>query len=136
MTGRVDDVEKALFFRKFEVPYWALSYGFGRDHMYWYRLEHSLGHNSVVGTTITQADVLPEHITVDEKHTTLLGEKVYVATTVAKDCIVGAAVAENAGEKALENDYGTFKEEAQHLPTPTMRLGRSIRMGGKPPKTP
>jgi hypothetical protein len=46
MTGFVDDVEKALFLRKFDVPFWALSYVFGKDPMYWYRLEQSLGRNS------------------------------------------------------------------------------------------
>lgn len=115
MTGLTDDVETALFFRKFDVPYWALSYGFGRNPMYWYRQEHALGRNSLVGTTINQPETLPEHILVDEKHTTLLGEKVYVATTVADGCILGTAVAENAEEKALENAYGIFKDETQDL---------------------
>ena len=115
MTGLADDVEKALFFRKFDVPYWALSYGFGRNSMYWYRQEQALGRNSLVGTTIKQSKMLPEHITVDEKHTRLLGEKVYVATTVADDCILGAAVADNAGETALTTAYQTFKDEAQTL---------------------
>ena len=30
MTGFVDEIEKALFLRKFNVPFWALSYVFGR----------------------------------------------------------------------------------------------------------
>jgi hypothetical protein len=39
MTAMVHEVEKALFLRKFGVPFWALSHVFGRDHMYWYRVK-------------------------------------------------------------------------------------------------
>jgi hypothetical protein len=52
MTGMVHDVEKALFLRKFNVPYWAVAYCYGRNAMYWYRLEAGLGRFSIVGTTI------------------------------------------------------------------------------------
>ena len=31
MTGKTDEIEKALFLRKFDVPFWALSYVFGKD---------------------------------------------------------------------------------------------------------
>jgi hypothetical protein len=115
MTGLTDDVETALLFRKFDVPYWALSYGFGRNPMYWYRQEHALGRNSLVGTTIAHPEALPEHILVDEKHTTRLGKKVYVAATAAEGCLLGAAVAEHADEASLTQAYGTFKAEAQQL---------------------
>ncbi len=54
-------------------------------------------------------------MTGDEKHTTLLGENVYVATTVADDGILGAAVTENTGETALKNAYETCKDDAQDL---------------------
>lgn len=36
MVGLTDEVEKALFLRRFGVPFWALSYVFGRDDAYWY----------------------------------------------------------------------------------------------------
>src|SRR5215469_650795 len=61
LTGRTDDVERPLFLRSFGVPYWALAYAFGRSAMYWYRLEVSLGRNSIVGTTVRRAD-LPEDL--------------------------------------------------------------------------
>ena len=61
MTGLTDDVEKPLFLRSFGVPFWALAYAFGRSAMYWYRLELSLGRNSVVGTTVRRAE-LPEDL--------------------------------------------------------------------------
>ena len=52
MTGDTDDVEKALFLRRFGVPYWALTYVFGRDDMYWQRMVIRIGQNDIVGTTI------------------------------------------------------------------------------------
>jgi len=115
MTGITEEIEKALFMRKFNVPFWALSYAFGQDPMYWYRIEQSLGRNSIVGTTIRNADDIPEHLGADEKHTRILGNKVYVATTVGNECILGASVAKDAGEHSLQNAYQVFKDEAQCL---------------------
>ena len=66
MTGITDDVEKALFMRKFNVPFWALSHVFGKDPMYWYRIEQTLGRNSIVGTTIRDPDDIPQHLGADE----------------------------------------------------------------------
>ena len=52
MTALTEDVEKALFLRKQNVSYWAIAQIFGRDPMYWYRIERQLGRNSIVGTTV------------------------------------------------------------------------------------
>ena len=38
MTGLVYDVELPLFYQRFSVPYWALTYGYGRNDIYWYRM--------------------------------------------------------------------------------------------------
>jgi hypothetical protein len=81
MTGSTDDVEGPLFLRAFGVPFWAIARVFGKDPMYWYRLEVGLGRNSVVGTTIRQGE-LPQHLLADEHHQTRDGEKNYIATTV------------------------------------------------------
>jgi len=113
MTGIVDEIEKATFLRKFNVPFWALSYVFGKDPMYWYRIEQSIGRNSIVGTTVRNPDDIPKNLGADEKHTRILGDKVYVATTVGNQCILGASVAKDAGEKSLRDAYNVFKEEAQ-----------------------
>jgi hypothetical protein len=113
MVGLVEDIEKPLFLRKFSVPFWGLAYVFGRDPMYWYRIECSLGRNSIVGTTINDPDQLPQHLIGDEKHSWILGEKVYIATTVSEGCIFGASVAQDAGEASLIQAYGVFKGEAQ-----------------------
>ena len=115
MTGFTDEIEKALFMRKFNVPFWALSHAFGKDPMYWYRIEQSLGRNSIVGTTVRNPDDIPTHLGADEKHTRLLGNKVYVATTVGNECILGTSIAEDAGEKALTGAYKVFKYESQCL---------------------
>jgi len=116
MTGYTDEVEKALFLRgKFGVPYWGLTYVFGHNDMYWARLELSLGRNSIVGTTVKDADKLPRNLLADEKHTWLNGERAYVATTVGAECILGASLALRADEKELTEAYQFFKTEAQNV---------------------
>ena len=112
---RPREIEKALFLRKFSVPFWALAAVFGRNPMYWYRIERSLGRNSVVGTTVKDPNLLPKHLLADEKHSWVKGVKCYIATTVGTGCILGASVAEDAGEQALTMADGVFKEEAQCL---------------------
>jgi len=52
MAGRTQDVDHALFLRRFYVPCWAIAHVFGRDAMSWYRLEQGLGRLSRVGTTV------------------------------------------------------------------------------------
>jgi hypothetical protein len=111
MVGTSDGVADALFLRSFGVPFWAVARVFGRDPDYWYRLEVSLGRNSVVGTTVRQAD-LPEHLLADEHHQTRDGQKNYIATTVAEGCCLGAALAQSADAEDLQAAYGVFKEEA------------------------
>ena len=114
MTGWTDDVEGPLFLRCFGVPFWALARVFGENPMYWYRLEVSLGRNSIVGTTVRQAEI-PQHLLADEHHQTLDGEKVYIATTVAQGCCFGAALSHSADEEGLTEAYGVFKQEALNV---------------------
>jgi len=114
LSARTDDVEGPLFLRKFGVPYWALAHVFGRDAMYWYRMETGLGRNSIVGTTVRRA-ALPEHLLADEHHQTRNGEKNYIATTVGKGVVLGAAVAETAGTDDLTAAYAVFRDEARNV---------------------
>jgi hypothetical protein len=114
MAGTSDDVADGLFLRCFGVPFWAIARVFGKDHDYWYRLEVSLGRNSIVGTTLRKAD-LPEHLLADEHHQTRDGDKNYVATTVGEGCCLGAALAQTANAEDLQTAYGVFKEEAQDV---------------------
>ena len=113
MTGRTQDVDHALFLRRFHVPYWAIAHMFGHDAMYWYRLEQGLGRFSLVGTTVKSPEHLPKDLVADEKHSWLKGERVYIATTAARDCILGASVAPSASQGDLEKAYGVFASEAQ-----------------------
>lgn len=113
LVGYVDEIVAALFLRKFNVPFWAVSYVLGKDPMYWYRIEQSIGRNSIVGTTVRNRQDVPKNLSADEKHTRILGDKTYLATTVGGGCILGAAVAKDAGEQAFTDAYQVYKQEAQ-----------------------
>ena len=76
-TAFTDDVDKALFLRKVNVSFWALTCAFGKNDMYWYRMELSLGRNSIVGTTVKSRGLIPKDIAADEKHSRLKGKKVF-----------------------------------------------------------
>jgi hypothetical protein len=114
MVGYADDVRDPLFLRAFGVPFWALARVFGRGVMYWYRLEIALGRDSVVGTTVRRSE-LPEHLLADEHHQPRDGSKNYVATTVARGCCLGAALAQTAGAEDLRAAYGVFAREARDV---------------------
>ena len=113
LTARTDEVEAPLFLRKFGVPFWALARVFGRDPMFYYRLECALGRASIVGTTV-KVD-LPEHLAADEHHQTRDGQKTYIATTVGGGCCLGAEPADAAGAEDLKAAYGAFREEARDV---------------------
>lgn len=116
LTGTVEEVEKPLFLHyKFGVPFWALSYVFGRDDAYWYRLSQQLGRSSLVGTTVKHAHKLPEHLLADEKHSRILKHKAYLACTVAEECVLGASISLSASEEGLHEAYRDFKKEACEL---------------------
>lgn len=114
-TARTEDIEHALYLRRWGVPYDALAHVFGRSAKLYERAQLALGRFSVVGTTIKHAENLPEDVAADEKHTRLNGEKVYVTTTVAQGCILGASVTKSCDEAGLTEGYGDFAREAQQL---------------------
>lgn len=115
MSGRTDEVEKALLLMRFHVPCWAIAEVFGRDPMYWYRLEQGLGRFSLVGTTVKRADRLPTDLVADEKHSWLNGQRVYIATTAGQECMLGASISKSASQADLQDAYGVFAEEAHAL---------------------
>lgn len=114
MVGSSDDVQGPLFLRAFGVPFWALARVFGKNAMYWYRLEVSLGRNSVAGTTVRHAD-MPEHLLADEHHQRRDGVKNYLATTVGDGCCLGAALAPTANADDLTDAYEVFQCETQDV---------------------
>lgn len=114
MTGRTEEVETALFLRRFGIPFWALAHVLGRNPMYWFRLEMSLGRNSVTGTTVRNT-AIPEDLLADEHHRNRDGEKNYVATVVGGGCCLGAQLSPSAGCEALTEAYGVFRDEARNV---------------------
>ena len=115
MTGLTDEVEKALFLRRFGVPFWALSYVFGRSDQYWYRLHAHFGRYDIVQATVRTSQALPEHLLADEKHVRFNGEKGYIATTVGADCVLGASLALGADTDSLKEAYQDFQQETKQL---------------------
>lgn len=115
LIGRTDEIERALYLRQWAVPFDALAYVFGRNAMFWYRAWCALGRQSIVGSTIKDGSCLPEHLVVDEKHTSLGGERVSIPTTVAQGCILGASVVASASADELIEGYGEFAEEARDV---------------------
>jgi hypothetical protein len=115
MVGMTDEAEKALYLRRFGVPFDALAYVFGRDSSYWYRLQQSLGRLSIVGTTVKDPDRLPAHLVADEKHSWRLGERVFIPTTVGSGCFLGVNMVATAETPDLQHGYGQFRDEAQAL---------------------
>ena len=114
-AGYTDAVEKGLFLYGMGVPYWALTYVFGKNDQYWYRLVVRLGHHDLVGTTLKSGDQLPDHVLADEKHTWFNGDKAYIATTVSNDCVFGASITLKADTPHLTEAYSHFKQEARRL---------------------
>lgn len=112
MTGWTDEVEKVLFLRRFGVPFWGLTYVFGRNDDYWYNMEGRMGHYEIVDTLVQNADSLPEDLLADEKHVHFNGAKGYIAMTAGADCVLGASLALAADTDALTQAYGYFKDEA------------------------
>ena len=127
MVGRTLEVEKALFLRKFNVPYWGLEVVFGRSSNYFWRIERRMGMTSIAGCLTGRqgsdeageetGGALPEDICCDEKHAKYLGTKAYVAVTAGGGCVLGAELTEGADKDSLAQGYCVLKDEiAQAAP--------------------
>ncbi|MDR1493437.1 MAG: hypothetical protein LBT05_12045, partial [Planctomycetaceae bacterium] len=62
-----EEVAFGLLLRKWNVPYEVIAAIFGRNAMFWYRLELSFSRYSIVGTTVKTAPV-PVNLLADEHH--------------------------------------------------------------------
>ena len=110
MTGYTTEIAKALYLRKYGVSYEGLTYVFGRDENYWYRIEMRFGRKNIVATTVKTVEV-PENLLADEHHSWVQGEKVAIATTVAEGVVLGAEISPGFSKDELEKAYGVFKDE-------------------------
>jgi hypothetical protein len=110
--GTVDDVEKGMLLLTYQVPYHVVPYCFGHNAMSGYRLERSLGRNSLVGTTVRDPNALPQHLAADEHHAQWRGEDASVAMTAGGGCILGMALSNTASEADLTAASGRFRHEA------------------------
>jgi hypothetical protein len=114
-AGAVEEVQNPLLLLSYGVPCWLITKVFGRNDMFWYRHLERLGRNSVVGTTVFDADSLPTHLAADEHHAHWQGKKGYIATTAAEECLLGVAITAEADQAHLEKAYGVFAAEAREL---------------------
>jgi hypothetical protein len=48
MIGKIEEVEKGLYLRRFGVAYEGIAHVMGKDPMYWYRASLALGRPSLV----------------------------------------------------------------------------------------
>ena len=114
MTCDTKTAEKILFLQKW-APSWALAHVFEKDVMTIHRLINHVGRYNIVGCTVKALDQLPKDVVADEKHSKISGEKVYIATTAAEQCYLGASVSPGSGEKKLTEAYKQFQREAQQV---------------------
>lgn len=115
LKGFTKKIAGGLILRKYNVPYHAIATKEGKDAMFWYRLELALSQYNIVGTTIKNKNYLPRHLLVDEHHTKLFSNKIYVCTTVGLDCFLGAGVSDSMRFEDLKKAYGFFKEEVRKI---------------------
>jgi len=114
-TGTTEEMQKPHILLAHGVPTWLVTEVFGHNDMFWYRQLERLGRNSLVGTTISDAEKLPEHLAADEHHAHWQREKGYVATVAAQECLLGVALTKEADQAHLQEAYGVFAEEARQL---------------------
>ena len=76
--------------------------------MSWYRLE--AGWAAAASWVPRSARQLPEHLLADEHHQPLDGQKVYIATTVAR--AAGSGTGRGGGDRRPESRLEGFSEEA------------------------
>lgn len=115
LRGDTQEVSKGLSLRKYNTPYHAIASSIGRNAMYWYRMEMSLARNNIIGTTVKSLDRMPKHLLVDEHHTRLKGQKIYVCTSVGKDCFLNAHISQSISYEDFKASYGIFKNELFEL---------------------
>ena len=136
MMGDADDVEKAFFLRRFGVPFWALTYVFGRDDMYWQRLKAHFGSNDddcVLGASIVLSadeeqltsayeqfkeesqhldpDYQPQTLNTDGWSATQLAWKTLFPTIVIIQCFLHAFITIRSRCKRLKDFFPSITQQ-------------------------
>lgn len=104
-----------MFLRRFPVPCWAIASVFGREAMYWDRLQQGWGRCSLVGTTVQTAEHFPKDLVAEETQSWLQGPRVSSATTAGRAWILGASVSKSAAHPDLQQAYGVLAHAAHTL---------------------
>ena len=112
LKGKTLEVSQGLRLRKYSAPYHEIASIFGKNAMFWYRLETGLSSYNLFGTTIKRYSSLPLHILADEHHTKLKASKIYLCTVVGGNCFLSVDIAPTMKATVLEKAYGSFKKEA------------------------
>lgn len=115
MVGRAEEAAKGLALCHQGTSFETIVEVCGHNGPYWYRMYVSLGRVSLVGTTVKRVERLPKDLVVDEKHSWLLGEKIYLPTVVGGGVFLGVGVTNKADAADLEAGYGEFKTEVLEL---------------------
>ena len=112
LRGSTIEIAKGLLLRKYNTPYHAISSVLGKNAMFWYRAEIALAQYNLVGTTVKKVKFLPLNLLIDEHHTKLGNEKIYLCTTVGNNCFLGVGISSTMHWENLKKAYGYFKVEA------------------------
>jgi len=124
MTGYTETVEKALFLRRFGVPFWGLTYVLGHNRCLFGAPRTPAGpqqfgrYDRPTGRPLSQRSLWPTR-----RHTWLNDQKGYVATTVGGDCVSGGLADHSGGCRPL----------AEATATSRPRLTTSRRTISRPP---
>ncbi len=131
MIGRTEDVEKGLYLRRYGVPDEAIAPVLGMNAMYWYSATQALGRISIVGSTVKDPEHLPLDLAADEKHSWWLGQRIYIAVTVAVGCFLGVGLAATADTAGLSAADGGFIAAP---PLNTLPNAYDVCGNGRPPR--
>jgi len=115
MTEKTEIAWKILLLKMYKSPDWVLALVFDKDEKHIQRMTSHLGNCSLVGSTVRGNSSVPKDLVADEKHSHLQGEKAYIATVSAKECILCAGVTSAADELELTKAYSVFATESKDL---------------------
>ena len=115
VAGCPPNLEIGLELLSHNVPVDLVVKACGGTAMFGERLLQRVGRNSLVGTTVSAPQQIPQDLTADEHHLKWCKEKGFVALTVGRDCILGLALTAGADDAHLKKAYGEFEQEVRQV---------------------